>query len=843
MLFRSGCPPGRALRGARAGCPCGEAASLPRGAPDPASLDAAAGARVASPPLPCPARRRGARRGAPRFGLGDPRVDCATRPPCRSTAAARVPAACGCGSRATRRRPAPAPSTSPAGRAAPASQSAPRASRSAGCAPLRPRRVRPARHGRSGLLRCPAVERDPRLRSTPAAEACARRLGPRRAFYTTRDRSATSSGARGAGREKLTLFGISYGTKLALAYARAHPERVERLLLDSVVDPDDADPFGLERCQRDRADAARAVPGGCRGVTPIPFGDLVGLTARLERARCAARSRAHGRAVRRDARPDRARRPRLRRRPDPSLRAASRRRCTPPRTGTRPAAAPHRRGAGGRQLPAPRDSLRRATRRRARRRPWRGRVRRRSTRGGRWASRRRPGGGGAPLDSAPRRRGDRALRVLARGPSRAGRPGAGPGRPYAAPPGRGGYAHAAVRAARVAGACRALCVSSCRGSATRARRRPVGCSARGRLLRGAAPHEACPPRRTRVLVDRRTAAVVAQPRRRRVSCRPARTVTAVGLSLDDVFALSPGAAGAGGARLRGGRGRVRRGSLCCDSAADPSRVCAPPARRRPRDRARRVPAGAPRRPRPRAAPPAGAARGRPGGPARPSPRRCARSRRPRPARPRCAVPSGADVPAPPGPPPARRACDLRRRLPPRWHALPSQSRASSVWRGRLVPPPPSTRPLWTSADHFPRRRSVRGRAYSKVPELRRAEEPIPMIATMAGSAALKARDTALQGALSQIERQFGKGSVMRLGDEGALVQGRRPSPPGLCRWTSRSASAACRAGASWRSSDRSPRARRRYLPHGRRGAEARRRVRLHRRRARDGPAVRPATSA
>ena len=34
----------------------------------------------------------------------------------------------------------------------------------------------------------------------------------------------------------------------------------------------------------------------------------------------------------------------------------------------------------------------------------------------------------------------------------------------------------------------------------------------------------------------------------------------------------------------------------------------------------------------------------------------------------------------------------------------------------------------------------------------------------------KARDTALQGALSQIERQFGKGSVMRMGDPGAQVK-------------------------------------------------------------------------
>ncbi len=34
----------------------------------------------------------------------------------------------------------------------------------------------------------------------------------------------------------------------------------------------------------------------------------------------------------------------------------------------------------------------------------------------------------------------------------------------------------------------------------------------------------------------------------------------------------------------------------------------------------------------------------------------------------------------------------------------------------------------------------------------------------------KARDAALQGALTQIERQFGKGTVMRMGDEGAQVK-------------------------------------------------------------------------
>nr|MBA2516934.1 DNA recombination/repair protein RecA [Solirubrobacterales bacterium] len=36
--------------------------------------------------------------------------------------------------------------------------------------------------------------------------------------------------------------------------------------------------------------------------------------------------------------------------------------------------------------------------------------------------------------------------------------------------------------------------------------------------------------------------------------------------------------------------------------------------------------------------------------------------------------------------------------------------------------------------------------------------------------AAKARDVALNGALTQIERQFGKGTIMRMGDEGAQVK-------------------------------------------------------------------------
>ena len=139
--------------------------------------------------------------------------------------------------------------------------------------------------GGSGLLRCPALERDVRLRSAAAGEDCARRLGPARVHYGTPDSVEDLEAIRVAlGVDRLTLFGISYGTELALAYARAHPDHVDRLLLDSVVDPDDRDPFGLAGFRAMAPTLAALCPDRCRGVSADPAADLARLTARLREA-------------------------------------------------------------------------------------------------------------------------------------------------------------------------------------------------------------------------------------------------------------------------------------------------------------------------------------------------------------------------------------------------------------------------------------------------------------------------------------------------------------------------------------------------------------------------------
>ena len=68
---------------------------------------------------------------------------------------------------------------------------------------------------------------------------------------------------------------------------------------------------------------------------------------------------------------------------------------------------------------------------------------------------------------------------------------------------------------------------------------------------------------------------------------------------------------------------------------------------------------------------------------------------------------------------------------------------------------------------------------------------------------------ALDAALSQIERAFGKGSIMRLGKNQKAVE-IETVPTGLDSVsTSRSASAVCRAAGSSRSTGRNPPARRR----------------------------------
>ena len=147
--------------------------------------------------------------------------------------------------------------------------------------------------GKSGVLNCPNLQR---LRSldayTPqAVAACASRIGPRRAFYSTADTVLDIDALRQAlGADKIALMGISYGTHVALQYARAFPDHVDRLILDSIVGPDGPDPFLLDTYRNSRA-CSRAVrrTARCRNATKDPVADVGALVRAHQRQRAAAR--------------------------------------------------------------------------------------------------------------------------------------------------------------------------------------------------------------------------------------------------------------------------------------------------------------------------------------------------------------------------------------------------------------------------------------------------------------------------------------------------------------------------------------------------------------------------
>lgn len=116
--------------------------------------------------------------------------------------------------------------------------------------------------------------------------ACADTLGLSRDYYRTPDSVEDIEALRVAGGyDKLVLFGVSYGTRVALTYAALHPDHVAALILDSVVPLDSPDLWArpsfaaLGRVLRDLCAGT-----ACRGATTDVTGDLRRLSARLGRA-------------------------------------------------------------------------------------------------------------------------------------------------------------------------------------------------------------------------------------------------------------------------------------------------------------------------------------------------------------------------------------------------------------------------------------------------------------------------------------------------------------------------------------------------------------------------------
>jgi pimeloyl-ACP methyl ester carboxylesterase len=136
--------------------------------------------------------------------------------------------------------------------------------------------------GRSGVLDCPPLRE--RFADDTIA-ACGATLGAAARFYTTADSVLDLDDVRVAlGVDRVSVAGVSYGTHVALQYARTFPDRVAALVLDSVVPPDGISALELE--------SFGAVPrvlndicggGVCTEFATDPVADTASLVARLAR--------------------------------------------------------------------------------------------------------------------------------------------------------------------------------------------------------------------------------------------------------------------------------------------------------------------------------------------------------------------------------------------------------------------------------------------------------------------------------------------------------------------------------------------------------------------------------
>ena len=143
--------------------------------------------------------------------------------------------------------------------------------------------------GRSGALACPSLNSpgagaaDDPAAVEAAVAGCARELGPTRRYFTTQQAIEDLEVIRRQlGIERWAVGGVSYGTYVATRYARTYPQRVDRLLLDSLVPVDGVSPTGADSL----AAAGRILgelcsAGSCRGISRDLAADVARLEARL----------------------------------------------------------------------------------------------------------------------------------------------------------------------------------------------------------------------------------------------------------------------------------------------------------------------------------------------------------------------------------------------------------------------------------------------------------------------------------------------------------------------------------------------------------------------------------
>src|SRR4051812_31166664 len=101
---------------------------------------------------------------------------------------------------------------------------------------------------------------------------CAAKLGDKRAFWSTPETAKDVEDLRRAlGVDKLTLFGVSYGTKVASEYARRFPASTAALVLDSPTPVDGLDGYDqLRALGTPRVLKEVCFPGPCSATVRDP---------------------------------------------------------------------------------------------------------------------------------------------------------------------------------------------------------------------------------------------------------------------------------------------------------------------------------------------------------------------------------------------------------------------------------------------------------------------------------------------------------------------------------------------------------------------------------------------
>lgn len=139
--------------------------------------------------------------------------------------------------------------------------------------------------GKSSPLGC-ASFRSGRGSITSIVSGCAREIGPKRGFYRTVDSVDDIEAIRVAGGyDKLLIFGVSYGTKVALQYAASFPGSTEGLILDSLVTLDGPDALMRPTLATLPRALGQALCAGdaCADASPDINGEVRTLAARLNR--------------------------------------------------------------------------------------------------------------------------------------------------------------------------------------------------------------------------------------------------------------------------------------------------------------------------------------------------------------------------------------------------------------------------------------------------------------------------------------------------------------------------------------------------------------------------------